>query len=277
MIGNYPLFGDDTGPNLWAFDESSLTDSGAAQMERLFTAGAPISGIQQVIANVIVSGNNGGAPVNLEPVLEMRVSRNGGRTWSPHGRALAGARRANMAARHGLAAAGCSAPPGFIAEFRLLRSARCASIWCASTRTWPVVAFKLPTLPPTQPEWGQFQIWWQQVVEAIEAQEALQDTTQADLAAQLAQILAAQASADAAAASATATARESARISSYPNPGSVITAADVGTDVTITIAGHTRVYPVQGTIDVPDVAITGGRSPARRSPRAITSITTTPP
>jgi hypothetical protein len=125
-------------------------------------------------------------------------------------------------------------------------------------RTWPVVAFKLPTLPPTQPEWGQFQIWWQQVVEAIEAQEALQDTTQADLAAQLDQILAAQASADAAAASATATARESARISSYPNPGSVITAADVGTDVTITIAGHTRVYPVQGTIDVPDVAITGG-------------------
>jgi exo-beta-1,3-glucanase (GH17 family) len=132
-------------------------------------------------------------------------------------------------------------------------------------RTWPVVAFKLPTLPPTQPEWGQFQIWWQQVVEAIEAQEALQDTTQADLADQLAQILAAQASADAAAAnaataqaSAIAAARESARISSYPNPGSVLTADDVGSDSTITITSHTRVYPVQGSVDVPDVAITGG-------------------
>jgi hypothetical protein len=78
-----------------------------------------------------------------------------------------------------------------------------------------------------------------------------------NLTTQLAAITAAQATATAAAASATAAARESARINSYPNPGSVLTAADAGTDASITIANHTRVYPVQGSIDVADVAITG--------------------
>lgn len=136
--------------------------------------------------------------------------------------------------------------------------------------------FQLPTLPigglsGSTPE--QQQIWWQQVVEAIEAEEASQNdalaaiqtlqTQQAamldDLAdkqdqldAQLAQIIQAQADA-------TAAARETARLNSYPSPGvGILHAADVGSDVTITVDNHTRVYPVQGSIDVPDVAITGG-------------------
>lgn len=71
-----------------------------------------------------------------------------------------------------------------------------------------------------------------------------------ELETQLAAIQAAQATA-------TAAAREAARIASYPNPGSVLTASDVGTDCDIVIANHVRVYPVQGTIDVPDVSITG--------------------
>lgn len=95
----------------------------------------------------------------------------------------------------------------------------------------------------------------------------------------IASIAAAQAAATAAAAAATAAqstadtasttattaqtdavdaAREAARINSYTNPGSILTASDAGTDATITIANHTRVYPVEGSIDVPDVAITGG-------------------
>jgi hypothetical protein len=78
------------------------------------------------------------------------------------------------------------------------------------------------------------------------------ETINAQLAAQLAQIIAAQSDA-------TDAAREAARINSYPNPGvGIVTASDAGTDATVTIANHTRVYPVQGSIDVPDVAITGG-------------------
>lgn len=115
------------------------------------------------------------------------------------------------------------------------------------------MAFDLPHLPAggltgSTPE--QQQLWWQQVVEAIKGQEADQSQIIADLAAAVAAIAAAQAAA-------TSAARETARIASYPNPGSVLSAADVGSDCDIVIASHTRVYPVQGAIDVADVAITG--------------------
>lgn len=123
-----------------------------------------------------------------------------------------------------------------------------------------------------------FQQWWDTVAKKIE-------NSFNDLSAIVAAIAAAQASADAAAAAAaaaaadaataqtdataaaadaataqadaTAAAREAARINSYPNPGSIVTASDVGADCDIIIANHTRVYPVQGSIDVPDVSITG--------------------
>lgn len=113
------------------------------------------------------------------------------------------------------------------------------------------MAFTLPRLPLGEVSQGELQIWWQEVVEAIEAHEETQNTLITDLAAAVADIATAQATA-------TASARETARLASYPNPGSVLSAADVGTDCTITIANHIRVYPVQGSIDVPDVSITGG-------------------
>jgi hypothetical protein len=126
------------------------------------------------------------------------------------------------------------------------------------------VALELPRLPQGQPIADPngmpslaFTVYWQQFCEALEAQEAAQDDLIAD-------ILAAQTAADAAATAAAAAqsdadavAREAARISSYPNPGSILTATDAGSDATITIANHTRVYPVQGSIDIPDVSITG--------------------
>lgn len=105
----------------------------------------------------------------------------------------------------------------------------------------------------------------QKVKEALEAQEATQDTliqgladAVADIATAQADIITALANAGIALSTATASARETARINSYTTPTNVLTAADVGSDCTITIANHTRVYPVQGSIDVPDVAITGG-------------------
>lgn len=138
------------------------------------------------------------------------------------------------------------------------------------------MALDLQTLPlggfsATTPE--QQQIWWQQFKEALEKHEADQDATLAaiqalqtqqtaildDLADQLAQILQAQADA-------TAAAREAARINSYPSPGvGILSASDAGTDATITVANHTRVYPVQGTIAVPPVTFTN-------TPFAITGL-----
>ncbi len=48
------------------------------------------------------------------------------------------------------------------------------------------MSFRLPRMPATQPDWQRFQIWWQEVVEAIEAQEDTQDQALADIQASLA-------------------------------------------------------------------------------------------
>lgn len=96
-----------------------------------------------------------------------------------------------------------------------------------------------------------FTRWWQQFCEQQESTDATQDEIVADLAAAVADIQTAQETADGAA-------REAARISSYPVPSDVLSATDAGSDATITIASHSRVYPVQGSVDVADVAITGG-------------------
>lgn len=120
------------------------------------------------------------------------------------------------------------------------------------------MSINLPRLPQTAPSHAEMQVWWQQVVEAIESHEDTQDEIISDLADAVADIVAAQAAADDAQADATAAARETARIISYVSPTSILSAADVGADATITIANHTRVYPVQGSVDVPDVSITGG-------------------
>lgn len=107
-----------------------------------------------------------------------------------------------------------------------------------------MTVFSLPRLPQTPPTHLELQVWWQQVVEAIEGQEAAQDAA-------IAAIQAAQATA-------TGAARETARINSYPDPTNNLAAEDAGTTATITVAPHTRVYPVQGSVDVPDVGILAG-------------------
>jgi len=43
------------------------------------------------------------------------------------------------------------------------------------------MSFTLPRLPQTLPNYGQAQIWWQQVVEKIESQEAIQDQALTDI------------------------------------------------------------------------------------------------
>lgn len=84
-------------------------------------------------------------------------------------------------------------------------------------------------------------------------------TLQSQMNDRITEIEAAQAAADEAQAEAVASYKEVARINSYPNPGvGIVSASDAGSSATVTVTGHTRVYPVEGGIDVPDVAITGG-------------------
>lgn len=103
------------------------------------------------------------------------------------------------------------------------------------------------SLPITNPDGtptDQYQRLSQRDKESIEAAFGRLET-------QLAAIIAAQSTA-------TASARELARLASYTVPTNVLSADDAGTDATITIAAHTRVYPVQGTVDVADLSVLAG-------------------
>lgn len=132
------------------------------------------------------------------------------------------------------------------------------------------MALDLPPLPQGQPiattdglPTLAFTVYWQQLLGLVEtAFNALEDTVTA--------IAAAQAAADAANAAATAantaaaTAQDTANditsaseLSSSYVSGLTITAADAGSDVTITISAHTRHYP-QADGTTTDVAVNGG-------------------
>lgn len=103
-----------------------------------------------------------------------------------------------------------------------------------------------------------FQRLWQKNCELTERQEATQDGILAEILAMQSDIIDALAAAGIALDTAEAGYREAARIGSYTDPSSVLSAADVGTDCTITIAAHTRVYPVKGAVDVDDLSVAGG-------------------
>jgi len=105
------------------------------------------------------------------------------------------------------------------------------------------VAIELPPLPPTEPSWGAFQVWWQQVKEAIEKSEAAQQ-----------EILDAL---DQAVGGAGGLNTQMAILGSFSIPTMVVTAADVGANVTITIAAHIRHYGNGTELPVAGGSITG--------------------
>lgn len=80
--------------------------------------------------------------------------------------------------------------------------------------------------------WSQLQVWWQRLCEAIEAQETIQD----------------------------ATINRIRRILSHTEPTTILTAEDDGSDCTITIQDHVRIYG-----DGTTLSITGGVFPGKLS------------
>lgn len=126
------------------------------------------------------------------------------------------------------------------------------------------MTLQLPPLSSTQPDWGSFQVWWQQVADAINTQETRQDQIDtdlqqvvSDLADAVADITAAMAAATAAQTAANTAKRNDKITASYTVPAEVITATDAGTDVTITVAAHTRIYGDGTQLAVSGTTITG--------------------
>jgi len=93
------------------------------------------------------------------------------------------------------------------------------------------MAFRLPRLPATPPSHSQLQVWWQRVVERIEAQEAKQDELISEI---------------------TAAVNRIRRLMSHTLPTTILSAVDNGPSCTITVLDHTRVYG-----DATTLAITG--------------------
>jgi hypothetical protein len=122
------------------------------------------------------------------------------------------------------------------------------------------MAFDPPTLPPTQPEWSQFQIWWQQVIESISGEfGALQTALDALAAANAAQAdaTAAQSSANTAQSTANTVKRDDGIASSWTSPGTILSAADAGSNATITVSDHTRKYNDVNSVSVNAGSVTG--------------------
>jgi hypothetical protein len=132
------------------------------------------------------------------------------------------------------------------------------------------MALNLPRLPQTEPTYPQWQVWWQQVAEAIETQiigledaiaaiaaaQAAADSANAAAASANAAAGVAQTAADDAQATATAITEESALAGSYVT-GLTMGATDAGANATITLSAHTRKYPQPDGTTV-DVAVNGG-------------------
>jgi hypothetical protein len=124
-ISGVPYFGDDSSSAVWAFEDGAITDSGQTEMPRYFSAGIPASGPLGV-TNVVVEGNNGSATVETgqssNPVLEMRVSGDGGRSFS-NWRGTQWGRMGEYKRRSRFGPCGTFNQPGFLAEFRMLACA----------------------------------------------------------------------------------------------------------------------------------------------------------
>lgn len=77
------VFGDDEDGTLWKFDNDNWDDGGT--MRREFTAAFPLSGGQVRVDRLCVEANVGMTPLltgqGSDPSLEMRASRDGGKTW----------------------------------------------------------------------------------------------------------------------------------------------------------------------------------------------------
>lgn len=122
MVGSEALFGDDTAGTIYIFDAGATTDSGAAQLTRIFSAGVPITEGQQPIVNIIVQGDNGGTTATTgeaaDPILEMHCSRDGGRTFGEWRASKWGA-MGEFTRRARFGSCGMFGAPGFLAEFRM--------------------------------------------------------------------------------------------------------------------------------------------------------------
>jgi hypothetical protein len=84
-IEGVPIFGDDTEGTVWEFGGYDELDSGVS-FQRVFPAVFPLSGQPQSVYNVLIDHNPGSTELTTgqgsDPIINMRLSRDAGRTYS---------------------------------------------------------------------------------------------------------------------------------------------------------------------------------------------------
>ena len=115
------IAGDDTTGQLWLVDRNALTD-GADPIVRLFSAGVPTAGGGFSLDSVLLDMSTGGAVAGKTPVIEMRRSGDGGRTYSDWRQASAG-RTGEYRRRIAWRRLGHIEEPGVVMEFRMTDAA----------------------------------------------------------------------------------------------------------------------------------------------------------
>lgn len=129
------------------------------------------------------------------------------------------------------------------------------------------MSLSIPPLPPFQPNWPDFQVWWQLAKQAIEtevgaaeaAAQAASDAATANAAAiaALSAASAAQTTANTADTKADTVTINDKITASWTVPAGVVSAVDAGSSVTITVAAHTRVYGDGSQVSVTGHTFTG--------------------
>ncbi len=118
MDGDIPLFGDSESGTIW--QHGGWVD-GDVPLVRLFTAAFQIKGGAVAVDVIEVDANTGStddlAGQGADPVLEMRSSRDGGRTWSPW-RSTALGKQGEARRRARFRRCGYFDAPGAMFEFR---------------------------------------------------------------------------------------------------------------------------------------------------------------
>ena len=115
------IAGDDTTGQLWLLDRNALTD-GSDPISRLFSTAIPAGGGGFSLDSIVLDMSTGGAAIAASPVVEMRRSRDGGRTWGDWRQASVGA-QGEYQRRVAFRRLGHVNEPGIVMEFRMTDAA----------------------------------------------------------------------------------------------------------------------------------------------------------
>jgi hypothetical protein len=119
-VGGRAVLGDDVTGAIWRADAANYTDAGSP-LSRLLTAFQPVSDGSFTLDVVHLDADFGSTPVlagaGSDPIVELRTSRDGGRTWGPW-RASGLGRQGQYRARAVWRRFGSFEAPGGLFEFR---------------------------------------------------------------------------------------------------------------------------------------------------------------